>query len=66
MANPTETATRFSWTQAPDLMARLSDAQNGLRTPIDIMTFAGWCGSRDALERHVVHYEAQIAQQVAA
>lgn len=54
---------KFSWTQAPDLIARLTTAQNVLLTPIDIMTFAHWCSSRDELERHVLRYEAVVAEQ---
>ena len=57
---------RFSWTQAPDLMARLTTAQNALRAPIDIMTFAGMCDSRAELKRHVTRYEARVAEQVSA
>ena len=55
----TSQATKWSWTDAPDLIARLSKAQNSLRTPIDIMTFAGFCESRAELERHVLRYEAK-------
>ncbi len=51
----------FSWRDAPDLMDRLARAQNLLTAPIDIMTFAGFCDSRDELERHVVRYEAKVA-----
>lgn len=50
------------WKQNPDLMDRLGAAQNALRTPIDIMTFAGMCDSRDELERHVVRYEQAVAE----
>lgn len=49
----------FDWRQAPDLMARLTTAQNSIKAPIDIMTFAGFCESREQLEAHVVHYEAR-------
>jgi hypothetical protein len=49
----------FSWKDAPDLMARLTKAQNELETPIDIVTFAGFCDSREELERHVERYEAK-------
>ena len=66
MSNLPNNDPRYSWTQHPDLMARLTDAQNALHTPIDIMTYAGWCGSREDLERHVVRYEGVVAQQVAA
>lgn len=47
-------ATRFSWKDEPELMARLTAAQN---TPKnwnrDVMTFAGMCSSRAELLRHV-------------
>ena len=49
------------WKQNPDLMERLTRAQNALRTPIDIMTFAGMCDSREELEAHVLRYEAHVA-----
>lgn len=62
-ATATETQVRFSWRQAPELMARLERAQNALKAPIDIMTFAGFCDSREELERHVVHYEQQTAKE---
>lgn len=54
---------RFTWQDAPDLMARLTNAQNRLRTPIDIVSFAAFCESRAELERHVVRYEQQVANQ---
>lgn len=58
--------TNFSWTQAPDLMARLTTAQNHpANTNIEIMTFAGMCDSRAELERHVVRYEEYAAAYVA-
>lgn len=47
----------FSWRDAPDLMARLTAAQNQLTAPIDIVSFAGLCGSREELEAHVLRYE---------
>jgi hypothetical protein len=56
-------ATKFSWKSAPDLMARLNAAQNALLAPIDIVSFAGYCDSRDELLRHVEHYEARVAKQ---
>jgi len=52
-----------TWRQNPDLMARLTAAQNALERPIDIMTFAGMCSTREELERHVVHYEGVVANQ---
>ena len=48
----------FSWRQAPDLMARLTAAQNApANLTQDVMTFAGFCGTREALERHVIACE---------
>lgn len=52
-----------TWKQNPDLMDRLGAAQNKLRAPIDIMTFAAFCQTREELERHVVRYEEQVAEQ---
>lgn len=49
------------WKQNEDLMRRLERAQNALKTPIDIMTFAGFCDSRAELEAHVLRYEAEAA-----
>jgi hypothetical protein len=46
-----------TWKANPDLMERLIAAQNRLRTPIDIVTFAGMCDSRAELEAHVLRYE---------
>lgn len=50
------------WKQNPDLMDRLIAAQNSLRTPIDIVSFAGMCDSRDELLAHVERYEARTAE----
>jgi exoribonuclease II len=47
---------KFSWRDATDLMARLEKAQNRYAC-VDIMTFAGFCESREELERHVARYE---------
>jgi hypothetical protein len=55
--------TPFSWKNEPELMARLTTAQDSLNTPIDIVTFAGMCASREELERHVAYYEQRVAQQ---
>lgn len=55
--------TTFSWKQAPDLIERLTAAQNALVAPIDIMTFAGFCDSREQLEKHVTYYEQRVARQ---
>lgn len=49
----------FSWRDAPDLIARLTDCQNRMDNQ-DILTFAGFCDSRDELERHVVRYETRL------
>lgn len=57
---------RFSFVQAPDLMERLISAQNHLRAPIDIVTFAGFCDSREELETHIRHYEELNAAQAVA
>lgn len=53
----------WSWKQSPALMARLTKAQNALRAPIDIMTYAAWCDNEAALLAHVEHYEAEVAAQ---
>lgn len=46
------------WKQNPDLMDRLSKAQNHPKNiNADIMTFAGMCDSREELERYVIRYE---------
>jgi len=50
------------WRQCPDLMVRLTAAQNHpANTSIDIMTFAGMCDTREELERHVERYERAAA-----
>ena len=51
----------WTWRQSPELMARLTKAQNALRTPIDIMTYACWCETEEALRAHVERYEAEVA-----
>jgi hypothetical protein len=49
---------QFSWKDAPDLMARLTTAQNHRRNwNVDVMTFAGMCDSREQLQAHVEYYE---------
>lgn len=57
---------RFTWKQAPDLMDRLTEAQN---SPCfehqDVMTFAGMCDSRAELLRHVENCETRVANYVA-
>jgi hypothetical protein len=56
------TQNTFSWKQEPELMDRLSSAQNSPKNQnIDIMTFAGMCDSREELLRHVERYEARAA-----
>lgn len=50
----------WNWKQSPDLMARLTKAQNR-NSHIDIMTFAGWCETEAALQAHVEYYEAKVA-----
>lgn len=52
----------FSWKDEPELMARLIEAQNHpANLMIDIMTFAGFCASRDMLNTHVIRYEQKVA-----
>lgn len=54
------------WKNNPDLMERLGRAQNSAaNVSCDILTFAGFCSSREELERHVVHYEDRAAAYVA-
>ena len=61
MVTHMEQQMKWSWKQSPELMARLNKAQNALRTPIDIVTYAGWCETEAALQAHVEYYEAQVA-----
>ncbi len=64
MNTQTATAAKFSWTQAPDLMDRLTYVQNHWSNANqDIVTFAGWCSSREELEKHVIRYEEYAAQK---
>ena len=52
----------FSWRSEPTLMERLRTAQNHVaNVNQDIVTFAGYCDSRDELERHVMFYETKAA-----
>ena len=51
--------------QNPDLIARLSAAQDSLNRPVDIVTFGYLVGSREELERHVKYYEDVVARQAA-
>jgi hypothetical protein len=51
------------WKQNPDLMARLTAAQNHpANVRADILSFAGFCETREELERHVERYEAKAAK----
>lgn len=53
----------YSWRDNPDLMARLTTAQNSpALAHQDVMTFAGWAGSREALEKHVLACEERAAK----
>lgn len=60
----TETQTKtWSWKQSPYLMMRLQKAQNAPENVNqDIVTFAGYCGSEEALLRHVSYYEAKAGK----
>ena len=59
---PKTAATRWSWRHSPELMARLTTAQDHPKNSnIDIMTFAGMCDSADELLRHVEWYEGRAA-----
>jgi hypothetical protein len=62
---PTSTVklTNFSYRNEPELLARLIRAQNSLERPVDIVTYAGWCETADALRAHVERYEAIVAAQ---
>lgn len=54
------------WKANPDLMARLTAAQNHeANLGQDIMTFAGFCDSREELLAHVARYELKAAVYVA-
>jgi len=57
---------RFSWRDTPDLIERLTEAQNSQALEHqDVMTWAGMCDSREELERHVVTCEGRVARWVA-
>ena len=59
-------AARWTWKDAPELMARLSAAQNHpANVNIDIQTFAGLCENAAELLRHVERYEAKAASYIA-
>jgi shikimate kinase len=50
----------FNWIDEPELMARLSKAQNRpANQNIDIMTIVGCFNSREQLVRHVENFEAK-------
>lgn len=54
------------WKQNPDLMARLTSAQNHeANINQDIMTFVAFFDTREELLRHVEHYEDRAANYVA-
>jgi hypothetical protein len=53
------------WRACPELMERLNAAQNALRAPVDIVTFAGMCETREELEAHVRRYEDQNEEDAA-
>lgn len=58
---------KFSYRDAPDLMDRLVRAQNRSENwGIDIVTFAGFCDSREELLTHVLRYEASNSNRRAA
>ena len=51
-----------AWRSNPDLMDRLTEAQNSVALQnVDVMTWAGMCDSREELERHVVACEKRAA-----
>ena len=53
------------WKQIPELMARLTSAQNHeANINQDIMTFCAFFTTVEQLERHVEHYEQQAAEYV--
>lgn len=55
-----------TWKANPDLMARLTTAQNHpANITQDIMSFAGFCDSRAELMAHVVRYELKAAVYLA-
>jgi len=54
------------WKQNPDLMARLTSAQNHeANINQDIMTFVAFFNTREELLRHVERYEDRAANYVA-
>ena len=57
----------FTWRDAPDLMERLTKAQNRAAfSHQDILTFAGFFTERAELERHVIKCETRAAEYVPA
>lgn len=60
----TATATRWSWTNEPELMDRLRAAQNsGAFDHQDIMTIAGMFSNRGQLVAHVEYSEGMAARK---
>ena len=54
------------WKNNPELMARLTTAQNHeANINQDIMTFCAFFDTVEELERHVKHYEERAANYVA-
>ena len=53
--------TKFSWKDAPDLIADLTRCQNSpCNANQDILTFAGFCESLDELELYVAREEIRV------
>ncbi len=60
MNSTTTAAARWSWRQAPELMARLREAQNHpANVHQDVMTIVGFFSSTQELEQHVLRCERQ-------
>lgn len=57
---------KWTWKDAPDLMAELTRVQNApVNSNIDIMSYAGMCDTRAELELHLARCEirTQNAEQ---
>ena len=55
-----------AWKNNPDLIERLTRAQNTpIHAGVDIMTFAGFCDSREELESYVIRAEEKAAAKAA-
>ena len=53
--------TQFTWKDAPDLIQALTKCQNSpCNENQDILTFAGFCDSRDELEAYVCRQEIRV------